>query len=200
MRRLGILLVFSSLFAAVGCNAYRLDPPPGFAEVTRDRDGSHMIAGDKVGLHVKVYDNVRGGTLAFWSEELVRKLGARGYTLQRQTAVESKNGVAGTRFDFAYTNPDGDEKFYSAVLFATNKYKVVVQVAGSAEHSAKHLAQLDAIARDTVTRGCRPSERVCRGPQPAKLSTPPLDEKVPDDKKTTDQPDALAGGVSPQRG
>jgi hypothetical protein len=192
MRRLG--LIFVSLLSAVGCNAYRLKPPPGFAEVNRGSYGAHMIAGDKVGLNVKVYENVRGGTLAFWGEELVRKLGERGYTLQRQTPVESKNGVAGTRFDFAYTNPDGAEKFYSAVLFATNEHRVVVQVAGDAEHAQRYLAQVDAIAKDTVARGCRLRERICDGPQPAKLSTPPPEQKDSDDKAPTDQQDALADG------
>ena len=160
-----------------------------------------MIAGDKVGLNIKVYDNVRGGTLSFWSEELVRKLGERGYTLQRQTAVESKNGVAGTRFDFAYTNPDGEEKFYSAVLFATNKHKIVVQVAGAAEHASRYHAQLDTIAKDTVARGCRLSERICNGPQPSKLQTPTPEKKDAKDEAPTDQQDALADGdVAPGKG
>lgn len=186
MRRLGIALL---LF---GCNAYRLDPPPGFAEVSRDEHGAHMIASDKVGLNVRVYDNVRGGTLAFWGEELVRKLGDRGYTLLRQTPVESKNGVAGTRFDFAYTNPDGAEKFYSAVLFATNKHKIVVQMAGAAEHAPRYLAQLDAIARDTKARGCRLRDNLCDGPQPGKLETKP-----PAKKQEAPEGDALADGSAP---
>jgi hypothetical protein len=200
MRRLAFVVLFSALFAS-GCNAYRLDPPPGFAEVSQGDAGAHMIAGDKVGLNIKVYPNVRGGTLAFWSEELVRKLGERGYTLQRQTAVESKNGVAGTRFDFAYTNPDGEEKFYSAVLFATNKHKVIVQVAGASEHASRYHAQLDGIAKDTVARGCRLSERICNGPQPSKLETPPPEKKDAKEEAPTDQQDALADGdVAPGKG
>ena len=202
MRRLGIVLLFSSLFGAVGCNGYRLDPPAGFAEVSRSPAGSQMIAGDKVGLNVKVYPNVRGGTLAFWGEELVRKLGERGYTLQRQTPVESKNGVAGTRFDFAYTNPDGEEKFYSAVLFATNKRRVVVQVAGAADLAPRYLAQLDEIASDTVARGCRLEQRICNGPQPSKLETKAPEKKDaapenPDEEATTD---ALAEGDATPKG
>ena len=183
MRRLGSIITVLAL--AAGCNAYRLKPPPGFAEVNRDAGGAQMIAGDKVGLNVKVYNNVRGGTLSFWGAELVHKLAARGYTLESQSAVKSKNGVNGTRFDFAYTNPDGDKKFYSAVLFATNKHRIVVQVAGNAEHADRYRAQLNTIAKQTVARGCRPGEKICRSSQPPPLQTP---------EAPTDQQDALADG------
>jgi hypothetical protein len=177
MQRLAAMLTLLALGA--GSNAYRLQPPPGFAEVVRGPDGAQMIAGDKVGLNVKVYDNVRGGTLSFWGTELVRKLADRGYVLRKQSAVESKNGVNGTRFDFAYTNPDGDNKFYSVVLFATNKHRVVVQVAGDEEHAARYHGHLDAIARDTVARGCRVGEKICRSPQPPLLSTPEAPPRPP---------------------
>ena len=157
---------------ASGCAAYKLDPPTGFAQVGSDASGVRMKGSDDVGLNLRVYDNVEGGTLAFWSEDLVRKLGKRGYRLEKQTPVVSDNGVAGTRFDFAYDPPGADAppKFFTALLFVSDKYKVVVQVAGDAEHHARLAAQIDQIAAQTTVRGCRAGKRTCKGPQPSPLT------------------------------
>jgi hypothetical protein len=154
-----------------GCNAYRIEPPPGFAQVDRDESSVRMKGPDDVGLNLRVYDNVRGGTLAYWSEDLVRKLAKRGYQLQGQAPVVSDNGVAGTRFDFAYQPEGGDTpKFFTALVFVTDKYKVVVQLAGDAEHHGRIARQIDQIAADTKVRGCRLGKPTCKGPQPAPLS------------------------------
>jgi hypothetical protein len=159
--------------ASSGCAAFSLDPPAGFAQVSKDDSGARMKAGDDVGLNVSVFDNVEGGTLAFWSEDLVRKLGRREYTLARQSPVRSKNNVDGTRFDFTYTPPGTQEaKFYSVALFVTDEHLVVVQLAGDAELADRHRGRLDAIAGSTKVRGCRPWTDICDGPQPTKLQTP----------------------------
>jgi hypothetical protein len=164
-----------ALLMAAGCKAYKIDPPPGFAEVSSDSTGARMIGGEHVGLHLRVFHNVPGGTLTFWSQDLVRKLAERKYVLTRQTAVKSGNGVAGTRFDFDYVNPDGDAKFYSVVVFATNEHLFALQMAGDAEIADRFRAQLEDAIEDTKVRGCRPwGGRPCRGPQPPPLSTPPL--------------------------
>ncbi|HLT35326.1 MAG TPA: hypothetical protein VK034_03550, partial [Enhygromyxa sp.] len=115
------------LLAASGCASFKLkNPPPGFIEVSssdwRGDAELRMKAPDNVGLNITSFENHRGGTLPLWSTDMVKKLAGRGYTLERQTAVKSRNGVDGTRFDFSYT-PRGDdnaeEKFYTAVLFVT---------------------------------------------------------------------------------
>lgn len=155
-----------------GCGTHRIDPPTGFAQVEKDEYGTTMIAPDHVGLKVKAWDNVKGGSLGFWGEDLVNKLGTRGYALQKQSAVKSKNNVAGTRFDFAYTAPDGAEKFYAAVLFTSDDYRVVLQVAGDAKLAPRYLSNLDSIAGQTVVRGCKIRNSLCKSPQPGKLSTP----------------------------
>mgnify|MGYP000520595395 CR=1 FL=1 len=98
MRRIILTLAPALLALAAGCNAYRLEPPAGFAQVYADDYSAHMKANNNVGLKVQVFDNVEGGTLTFWSRDMVEKLGKRGYTLLDQKAVESKNGVVGTRF------------------------------------------------------------------------------------------------------
>ena len=79
-----------------GCNAYRMKTPSGFAEVDKSEDGAHYKGANNVGLRVARFDNVKGGSLAFWSEDLVRKLGARGYTLAKQSPAKSANGLTGT--------------------------------------------------------------------------------------------------------
>jgi len=170
MKRLLILLAAACMTTA--CATHKLEPPQGFAQVDHDDYGTKMIAPDHVGLNVKVWDNVKGGSLGFWSEDLVNKLGERGYALKNQSPVKSKNGVAGTRFDFDYTAPDGVEKFYSAVLFTSDEYRVVLQVAGNAELGPRYLGQLDAIAGETKVRGCKLVKSLCKSAQPRPLATP----------------------------
>jgi hypothetical protein len=182
------LVLGAVALALGGCKPYKLEPPPGFAEVSSDSYAARMIAGDNVGLNLRVYDNVPGGTLAFWSQDLVQKLGARRYELTKQTPVKSRNGVAGTRFDFDYVNPDGEPKFYSVIVFVTNKHLFALQVAGDEAHAQRYRSQLDAVVRDASMRGCRPGgSHPCRGPQPAPLSTPPLPEPANDVDETTDE-------------
>jgi hypothetical protein len=171
MKRLLTILAIAS--ATTACATHKLAPPQGFAQVDHNDYGTTMIAPNHVGLNVRVGDNVKGGSLGFWSEDLVNKLGTRGYTLTRQSAVKSKNGVAGTRFDFDYTAPDGVQKFYSAVLFASDKYRVVLQIAGDAELGPLHLAQLDGIAGETKIGGCKLINSLCKSPQPRPLSSAP---------------------------
>jgi hypothetical protein len=168
-------IVFTSvLFAALtGCNAYRLEPPKGFAEVDQDRSGTRMKAGDDVGLNLRVFPNVDGGTLQFWGEDLVRKLGNRGYVLVAQSAAKSKNRVAGTRFDFTYAVPgtETEKKFYSVVLFVTDEHVFALQLAGDDTLRARHLASFDTIASATKVRGCKSWKDTCHGPQPGTLKT-----------------------------
>jgi hypothetical protein len=161
---------------ASGCRNYKLKPPAGFAQVDADDYGARMKAGDDVGLHLRVFNNVEGGTLGFWAEDLVKKLGKRGYALVGQHAVKSKNGVDGTRFDFDYTPPGTQEKkFYTALLFVSDESVVVVQLAGDDARRSHWATRVDEIAGDTVVRGCKPWKKTCDGPQPGKLSSPPPD-------------------------
>jgi hypothetical protein len=178
MKRLILSLSFLALAGAAGCNAYRLEPPKGFAEVDQDRHVLRMKSGDDVGLNLRVFPNVDGGTLDFWSEDLVRKLGKRGYVLVSQSPARSKNRVDGTRFDFSYVVPgtESEKKFFSVVLFVTDAHVFALQLAGDDELRARHLAAFDAIAKDTKVRGCKAWTDVCHGPQPGKLSTPPPTE------------------------
>jgi hypothetical protein len=176
LARLGVVAATLS-----GCNAYRLEPPPGFAQVDRDESRLRMKGPDDIGLNLRVYDNVRGGTLAYWGEDLVRKLSKRGYRLESQAPVVSDNGVAGTRYDFAY-EAEGSEapKFFTALLFVSDRYKVVVQLAGGAEHHARLAQQIDQIAAETKVRGCRLGKRTCKGPQPSAITPPPATARAGD--------------------
>lgn len=177
MRRITLMigLCAASLWMT-GCRQYKLEPPEGFARVDADDGGTRMKAGDDVGLNLRVFPNVDGGTLGFWSEDLVKKLGKRGYALVGQNPVTSRNRVAGTRFDFDYTPPGTTEKkFFSAVLFVSDESVVVVQLAGDDARRSAWAPKIDGIAKDTVVRGCKPWKKTCKGPQPGKLSSPPPD-------------------------
>lgn len=200
-----ILCVSVLAGAAAGCNAYRLKTPAGFAEVSHGDDGAHYKGSENVGLRIATFDNVEGGTLAFWSEDLVRKLGARGYTLVAQSAVKSDNGLPGARFDFTYDppGPEDEKRAYSAVLFVSDENIVVMQLAGTPEATTRYSGELGKIAAATKVRGCKPWTKICDGPQPGALATTPPPEKV-EDAKATDPKTAtdteLASEDAPQGG
>jgi hypothetical protein len=173
------LLAPLALTLTSGCASFKLkDPPPGFIEVSSSKwDGDaelRMKAPDNVGLNITSFENSRGGTLPLWSLDMVKKLAARGYTLERQTPVKSANGVEGTRFDFSYT-PRGDatagEKFYTAVLFVTDGWQVVVQMAGDQALAGDHGSDVERIIRDIKIRGCKAGSKVCKAGQPPNLMT-----------------------------
>lgn len=157
-----------------GCASYKLEPPPGFVESESSSYQTRMKAHDNVGLNVRSFPNEKGGTLTYWANDLVTKLGRRGYVLTGQSAVETGNGREGTRFDFDYTIPGSDRpKFFTVSLFVTDKYKVAVQVAGDAQHAATHRARMGEILGELKVRGCKVGSKVCGAPQPGKLQTPP---------------------------
>jgi hypothetical protein len=192
---LGSILCFSVLAgAATGCNAYRLETPAGFAEVDSGDHGAHYKGSANVGLRIATFDNVDGGTLAFWSEDLVRKLGARGYALVGQAPVKSDNGLPGTRFDFTYDppGPDNEARSYSAVLFVSDAHIIVMQLAGTPDATSRYSGKLDEIAAETKVRGCKPWTKICEGPQPAALATP-TDPKTSTDTELAKE-DAPQGG------
>ncbi|KIG18528.1 hypothetical protein DB30_00213 [Enhygromyxa salina] len=199
IKKLSLCVVGAGLLAASGCASFKLqNPPPGFIEVSADAYAGEaelrMKAPDNVGLNITTFSNRRGGTLAIWADDMITKLGARGYLLQRQEAVKSRNGVKGTRFDFSYTpaGADGEEKFYTAVLFVTDKWQVVVQLAGQAGLSAAHGEDLDRILADIKIRGCKVGSKVCKSGQPKQFDTsqkPKPNVKAEDADKPAAKPD-----------
>lgn len=176
MRRIGLIVAAALVpLLSAGCRSpYKLEPPAGFAEVDNHYYGAHMKANNNVGLKISVFNNVKGGTLAFWSRDMVEKLGTRGYALIGQSPARAKNGVVGTRFDFRYTPVGKDEgpRFYTAVLFVSDEYKVVLQVAGREAHKGQYSAEIDSIAGELKVRGCKAVTKACKGPQPERLTTP----------------------------
>jgi hypothetical protein len=169
-RNLTLLLAAAIL---PGCAAYKIEPPAGFAVVNEHGYETRMKAQDNVGLSVRRFDNVKGGTLAFWGADLVKKLGTRGYVLKAQSAVKTGNGQTGTRFDFDYATYDTEiPKFYSIVLVVTDKYKVVLQVAGGREVAGQYTPRIPEMIDALKVRGCKVGSKICGGPQPPPQSTP----------------------------
>lgn len=163
------------------CAAYKIEPPVGFAVVSENDWQTRMKAQDNVGLTLQRFENVKGGTLAFWAADLVKKLGNRNYTLVGQSAVKTKNGQTGTRFDFDYETYDtGLPKFYTAVLVVTDKEKIVLQVAGDQQHATTYRARIPEILRELKVRGCKPGSKICNGAQPPPLSTPVANKPEPE--------------------
>ncbi len=101
--------------------------------------------------------------------------------------------MVGTRFDFAY-NPVGEDqapRFYTAVLFVTDKHRVVMGVAGREEHRARYSKEVDTIVGDLEVRGCKVASKICKGPQPERLSTPaPAPSETKSEAKSDTEPAA----------
>lgn len=168
-----------ALLALPACAAYKIEPPVGFAVVSENDWQTRMKAQDNVGLNLQRFANVKGGTLTFWAADLVKKLGDRNYKLVGQSPIKTRNGQTGTRFDFEYETFDTElPKFYTAVLVVTDEEKIVVQVAGDLEHAATYRARIPEILARTVVRGCKRASKICGGPQPPALSTPPVARPV----------------------
>jgi hypothetical protein len=169
-----LFVLFGVLAGA--CAPFKIDPPTGFVEVSDSSWETRMKAQDNVGLRVHRFENVRGGTLGYWAADLVNKLGKRGYTLVNQAPASSKNGKQGTRFDFEYTAPATEEaKFYSVVLFVTDKHKVTLEVAGDEQYGPAYQARIGELTKELKVRGCKAGSKICRSPQPPKLQSPPPD-------------------------
>ena len=64
-RNASTLLLAAALLPA--CAAYKIEPPAGFAVVSEHGWETRMKAQDNVGLSVRRFENVKGGTLAFWA-------------------------------------------------------------------------------------------------------------------------------------
>lgn len=202
---LGLGLALGLLGMSSGCAAsFKLKhAPPGFIEVSSSKwDGDaelRMKAPDNVGLNITTFPNYRGGTLPLWAEDMIKKLSDRGYVLQGQDPVKSGNGVEGTRFDFVHEPPGSDDgvKFYTAVLFVTDKWIVVVQIAGKDELASQHDGDLGGVLAKIKIRGCKLGSKVCKAGQPRRFETAQLQkpngpgpdaDKPAEDKPAEDKP------------
>jgi hypothetical protein len=201
----GMLGMLGLLGLSSGCAAsFKLkDAPPGFIEVSSSKwDGDaelRMKAPDNVGLNITTFPNYRGGTLPLWAEDMIKKFAERGYVLQGQDAVKSGNGVEGTRFDFLHEPPGSDDgvKFYTAVLFVTDDWIVVVQIAGKSDLAAEHGDDLAGILAKIKVRGCKLRSKVCKAGQPRRFETAqlqkpngpgPEEEKPAEEKPAEEKP------------
>lgn len=200
-RNASTLLLAAALLPA--CAAYKIEPPAGFAVVSEHGWETRMKAQDNVGLSVRRFENVKGGTLAFWGADLVKKLGTRGYVLKAQSAVKTGNGKTGTRFDFDYVTYDTEiPKFYSVVLVVTDKHKIVLQVAGGREVATQYTTRMPELIDALKVRGCKPGSKICGGAQPPPQATPiaakPAAIAVPDTTETPATTPAVAPAPAPK--
>lgn len=170
----------SGLLAALvlgGCSRpLRYEAPTGFAVAEHDWRSAHYKASDNVGLKLLVFDNVEGGTLEYWGQDLTNKLRARGYSLEDQSPLRSPNKVAGTRFDFGLDHPDGQTppQFLVVNLYVTDDYRYVAQIAGDEALFSRYDGRVERLLEGLRPRGCRARSEICRGPQPARmLEAPP---------------------------
>ena len=164
-----------------GCSQpLQYEAPSGFAIANQDWRSAHYKASDNVGLKLLVFDNVEGGTLEYWGQDLTRKLLARGYTLEGQSALRADNKVVGTRFDFGLDHGGGrgdghgDERpsqFLVVSLYVTDDYRYVAQLAGDQALFARYDARVAQLLAGLRPKGCRVRSTICRGSQPPPLAS-----------------------------
>lgn len=167
------LTVFTVVSAGCAGKPYKLkEPPSGLVSVESYYGHDRMKGGDDVGVNITSFNNFEGGSLAYWADDMVRKLGRRDYVLRSQRPVTSGNGHEGTRFDFDYTTPaDGEAKFFTAILFVTDEWRVVVQVAGDAAHRGAYEGRTAELLEDLDIKGCKIGSKICDAGQPPQLRT-----------------------------
>ncbi|MBL4686800.1 MAG: hypothetical protein JKY37_19540 [Nannocystaceae bacterium] len=160
-------LVIGALGSGCSSRLYDLQPPPGFATVEDDWRSTRLKAADNVGMSMSVFDNVKGGSLRFWGADLQNKLKSRDYALVETKSTVSGDGVVGTRFDFDYTPPGSEaSKFLVVVLFVTDDYRFVLQLAGRKELRVQYAASLPATVADLRLSGCGRQSSLCEGGDP----------------------------------
>ncbi len=155
-----LALVAASTLSA-GCAApFKVsEVPDGFVEVNAYDWNARYKALDNVGMRVHAFENHKGGKLDYWVADLINKLAQRGYTKTGEGQTKSANGVDGRIVHFDYT-PAGQKdakgepmlKFYSAVLFVTEKHRVVLEFAGDAGYAADYRARIEGVAQTVKVR------------------------------------------------
>ena len=120
------------------------------------------------GLKVHTFENPKGGTLAYWTRDLVEKLQERGYKLDSQSAITSANEVNGARLDFTYTpvahegEPVPESSYYTALLFVSDEYRVVLQLAGPVEQANAGRSEAANLLSGLEIGGCKRRKSICR--------------------------------------
>ncbi len=154
----------ASCLGVVGCApVIDYSAPPGFVEAQSDWQSQHYKGKDSVGLRVTVYDNVDGGTLDYWSNDLQTKLVARGYALEDTSALRAKNDVPGQRYDFRLEREGDETMFLSVGLFVTDDYRYVTQLAGRQADYAGVASGAAGLFQRLEPGGCKAGKRsVCR--------------------------------------
>ncbi len=157
-------IALASCLSAVGCApVIDYSAPPGFVEAESDWQSQHYKGKDSVGLRVTVYDNVDGGTLGYWSNDLETKLLGRGYALEASSPLRARNDVPGTRYDFRLER-DGDEPMFLSVgWFVTDDYRYVTQLAGRQSEYAGVGSDISKLFQRLNPGGCKAGKAsVCR--------------------------------------
>lgn len=158
------LVCAASCLGVMGCApVIDYSAPPGFVEAEADWQSQHYKGKDSVGLRVTVYDNVDGGTLDYWSNDLKTKLVARGYALETSSPLRANNDVPGQRYDFRLERGGDEPMFLSVGLFVTDDYRYVTQLAGLQVEYAEVASGVPELFQRLEPGGCKTGKSsVCR--------------------------------------
>jgi hypothetical protein len=189
---LGLTLL--GVFGCARTPSFELERPPSrFTEVVSSvaRDGATQLwmeGPSGVELHITTQDNYWPDTLASLDERALPPE----HLLHRQQAVESANGVPGTRFDTSYRLRNETKQLMSAtrIVFFTDEWEVVVEFRGEYGSLADFEQDIEQVVAAIEIHGCKPRKRACESaqPQPLALADPP----APDDEDASASDDALA--------
>ena len=132
-KHFGIVVAAMLACLTVGCGRM-IDTPDGF--VTVDEVGvfdTRAVSADGVVIGLRIQDNPKDGTLAFWSTAIENELTERrGYELIETRAVISEAGEPGTLMSFAAKNETRDLSYMLAV-FVDGGDVLVAEAGGPAE-------------------------------------------------------------------
>ena len=118
-----------------GCaRGFEIQTPDGFAELDGTDDYRYRsTSAEGVVLAIRREKNEPHGSLAFWSSALMNELAARGYNLEKNLDVKSKDGTAGKQLRYL-SSRDGRPNVLWVTVFVTDSRVVVVESGGDVAH------------------------------------------------------------------
>lgn len=134
MTRRLLPLIATLLLATGACASFRMNTPPGFAELDSNDDFDYRAtSADGVVVAVRAERNRPEGNLEFWSRAVDERLRANGYSPDGEPRpVRSADGVPGVQYRYARDH-DGRTLRYWVTVFVRGSKIFIVEAGGDRE-------------------------------------------------------------------
>jgi hypothetical protein len=148
-----VLAAFLTGTFAAGCGpGARLDTPPGFATLDKQKEYVYRsTSAEGVVIAIRGEKNDPKGNLDFWADAIDRQLRNNRYKLDgKPSDVRSRSGQSGRQT--RYTREDGGRSYrFWATVFVTDDKVWVVEAGGDQERFTGKLEQTIARAIETTS-------------------------------------------------